>query len=137
MEDTETQELRYEEIGEIADRILEECEDDAALLAEKLDAMPEPVRNGLISSDFLNAYQIFYFFFRTEPSEIGKEKMILLPASELRYGFLLAEIELLELYFAVAGGEPVIVVSDGEKVLARFGGRDAYRNGLSFIESTL
>lgn len=127
----------YEELGILADTILEECDDDVALLAERIGQMPETVRDGLLCSDFLNAYQVFYFFFRVQPADIEMERLILLPASELQFGILINEIELLELIFAVVNNEPVIIVSDGDRILAHFSGNGAYEDGLRFIESTL
>ena len=127
----------YEELGVIADTLLEECDEDAALLAEKIDDLPQPVRTGLLTSDFLNAYQVFYYFFRIQPEEIEMERLILLPASELQYGIWINEIELLDLIFAIIQGEPNILVSDGDKVVARYAGMNAYKEALTYIESTL
>lgn len=129
--------ITYPELGALADTILEECDDDPAALSARLDRLSEPVRDGLLSSDFLNAYQVFYFYFREVPAEIEMERLILVPASELQYGIRINEIELLDLLFAVAERVPVIVVSDGDKALARYTGNTAYRNGLRYIESTL
>ena len=127
----------YEELGIIAEDLLEQCDEDTALLAEKIDAQPQPVKDGLLSSDFLNAYQVFYYFFRVQPEEIEMERLILLPASELQYGIRINEIELLDLIFAIIQGEPCILVSDGDKVVARYTGRNAYNEALAYINSTL
>lgn len=127
----------YEELGGIADTLLEECDDDVALLAVRLDRLPGPVRTGLLCSDFLNAYQVFYYFFRQVPPEIEMERMLLLPASELQYGIRLNEIELMDLIFAVLRDEPIIVVHDGDRELARFTGDNAYAEGMRYIESML
>jgi hypothetical protein len=127
----------YEELGVIADSLLEECDEDTALLAERIDDLPQQVRIGLLASDFLNAYQVFYYFFRIRPEEIEMERLILLPASELQYGIRINEIELLDLIFAVIQGEPNILVSDGDNVVARYAGMNAYKDALTYIESTL
>jgi hypothetical protein len=127
----------YAKLGALADLLLEKCDEDAAALAQELDGLTAPEREGLLSSDFFNAYQVFYYFFRTEPDEMERDRLLFLPASELQYGIRINEIELCELIFAVVGKEPVILVSDGDRILARFTGRDAYSSGLSFIESTL
>lgn len=129
--------IRYEDLGNITDSILEECDEDVVLLAEKIDRLPPQIRDNLLSSDFLNAYQAFYFFFRIQPAEIEMERMLLLPASELQYGIRLNEIELTELIFAVFNHEPVVLVGDGDRELARYTGKDAYQQALCFIESTL
>jgi len=128
---------RYEDLGNISDNLLEECDEDAALLSEKIGQLPMEIQQALLSSDFLNAYQVFFFFFRTAPGDIEKERMILLPASELQSGMLLTEIELYELIFAVLDHEPVMIVSDGDHILARFTGTTAYQQALEFIRSQL
>ena len=129
--------IGYAQLGDIADSIFEECEEDAALLADRIERMPPSVRDGLLASDFLNAYQVFYFYFRIDPEEIEKERLLLLPASELQYGIQLNEIELNELIFAVIDHEPVMMISDGDRILARFAGPGAYRDALAFLESVL
>ena len=127
----------YGDLAAIADTLLEECDEDIALLAEKLDGIAAPVRGDLLGSDFLNALQAFYYYFRTLPGDIEAERLMLLPASELQYGIRIDEIELLDLIFAVIDKEPLMVVSDGDRVLARFSGTTAYRDALDYIRSTL
>jgi hypothetical protein len=127
----------YGELVTLADRLLDECDDDTGLLAEKLDALPESLRNELLISDLLNAFQAFFFFFRQMPDEIEAERMMLHPASELPYGIRINEIELLELIFAVTKDGPAMIVSDGDKVLAAYTGNDAYQKALDYIASTL
>ncbi len=129
--------VSYEELGDLADCILEECDENVAMLAERIGRMPSQIRFGLLTSDFLNAYQVFYFFFRIQPVEIEMERLILLPASELQHGIKINEIELNELIFAVINHEPVIIISDGDNVLARYIGQTAYRQAQEYIESTL
>lgn len=137
MEEVPEQAVQYRELGILADQLLEECEDDEALLAERLDALPGPPRDGLLSSDFLNAYQVFYYFFREVPDEIEMERLLLIPASELQYGTRINEIELLELIFAVIENEAFIFISDGDTILAKYSGSSAYRDSLRFIGSML
>jgi hypothetical protein len=50
-------------------------------------------------------------------------------------GLLIEECELLELYFLVRGNNPVITVSDGSETLATFSGRNAYNNGMKYIQN--
>jgi hypothetical protein len=126
----------YHEIVAIADRLLDECGEDAGLLAEKLDGLVPEVREELLVSDLFNAYQVFYYFFREIPDTIRMERLILAPASALEGGVIIDEIELLELIFGVVAQKPVMVVSDGERALATFLGTDAYRDALTYIEST-
>lgn len=127
----------YKDLVGVADTLLEESEDDIAALAEKLDGISGPVREDLLGSDFLNALQAFYYYFRTVPGDIEAERLMLVPASELQYGIRIDEIDLLDLIFAVIDREPVMLVSDGDKVLARFTGKTAYRDALEYIRPTL
>ncbi|OPY35918.1 MAG: hypothetical protein A4E35_02194 [Methanoregula sp. PtaU1.Bin051] len=129
--------IPYHELVALADRLLDECDDDAGRLAEKLEMLPESTRNELIVSDLLNALQVFFFYFRQMPDEIEAERMMLHPASELPYGIRINEIELLELIFAVTKDGPAMIVSDGEAALAVYWGRDAYTKALEYIASTL
>ncbi len=131
------QPLPYHELVAAADQILDECGDDIALLSEKLDQLSGQVRDELLVSDLLNAFQVFYYFFRETPGELPTERLILSPGSALLDGLLVDEIELLELIFAIIDHQPVIVVSDGERALGTFLGPDAYRDGLMYIRSTL
>jgi len=129
--------IMYEDLGDLADNILEDCDEDVARLAERIERMPPEIRNALLASDFLNAYQVFYFFFRVEPEELEMEKLLLIPASELQYGMLLNEIECNELIFAVIRNEPVMIVSDGDQVLASYTGTIAYRKAIEYIKPVL
>ncbi len=129
--------MPYHELVAIADRLFDECGEDAGLLAEKLDGLVPEVREELLVSDLFNAYQAFYYFFREKPDDMPMERLILMPASTLEGGVIVDEIELLELIFGVIAHKPVMVVSDGKRVLATFLGTDAYRDALTYIESTL
>jgi len=131
------QPVPYHELAAIVDEILDECGEDVALLSEKLDGLPSHVRDDLLVSDLLNAFQVFYYFFKETPGDLLMERLILSPGSALLDGLLINEIDLFELIFAIIDHQPVVVVSDGEHALATFLGPDAYRDGLMYIESTL
>ena len=104
-------------------------------LTRRIAALDPASRNELLVSDLLNAYQVFYYFFRTQPDELTQERLELEPASSLVRGVKIDEIELFELIFSVVNLEPVITVSDGERPLATYGGKTAYAEGLKFIEN--
>lgn len=131
------QPVPYHELAAIADQILVECGDDVALLSEKLDQLSRSVRDDILVSDLLNAFQVFYYFFHDIPGDLPMERLMLSSASALLEGVLVDEIEFLELIFAIVDHKAVIVVSDGEHALATFLGTDGYRDGLMYIESTL
>lgn len=127
--------IPYQELAATADHLFSECEDDVRCLSRRIDGLEPDTRNELLVSDLLNSWQVFYYYFRTEPDELTKEKLELEPASSLIDGIKLDEIELLELIFSVKNQKPVIIVSDGEKTLVTWEGRAAYSDALKYIEN--
>jgi hypothetical protein len=127
--------IPYPELFAIADRLFEECEDDVICLASRMELLDAGIRNDLLVSDILNSYQVFYYYFRTCPDGLVCEKLELEPASSLVKGVKIDEVELLELFFSVKNHEAVITVSDGEKTLVAFRGKNAYADGLKYIEN--
>jgi hypothetical protein len=125
----------YHILAALADRLFEECEDDVKCLSHRIDALDSDLRNELLDSDLLNAFQVFYYFFRILPDELVCERLELEPASSLTKGVKIDEIELLDLVFSVKNHEPVIMVSDGEKPLMTFKGKTAFTDGLKYIEN--
>jgi hypothetical protein len=119
----------------LTDKILEESDDDVARLAEKIGSLDADVRNELMVSDLLNAWQVFYYYFRTVPDELVKERMELEPASSLTRGLKIDEVEFLELVFVMKDHKPLILVSDGEKAVATFSGGNAYSDGMQYLEN--
>ena len=127
--------LPYSRLVAVADKLLEDADDDVALLARSIDALEQPVRDELLVSDLLNAYQIFYYFFRIEPDILVQELLELEPASSLINGLKIEETDLLEMFFGIRNAMPVIVISDGDKVVATFSGKSAYGQGRTFLKS--
>jgi hypothetical protein len=127
--------IPYSRLVAVADNLLDEADDDPARLARGIEALEEPVRNELLVSDQLNAYQVFYYFFRTEPDLLVQERLDLEPASALKGGLKIEETDLLEMFFAVHENKAVIVISDGDRTVATFSGRSAYAQGRTFMES--
>ncbi len=125
----------YASLVSIADRLLEDCEDDTECLALRLGHLEAEIRNELLVSDLLNAWQVFYFFFRTADSELLKERLELEPASALQHGIKIHETDFHEMIFLVRDAKPVIAVSDGKKVVAHFSGSSAFAQGREFMES--
>jgi hypothetical protein len=123
----------YASLVSIADRLLEDCEDDAECLALRLGELEPGIRNELIVSDLLNAWQVFFFFFRTDEDDLLQERLELEPASALRQGIKIQQTDFYELFFLVREAEPVIAVSDGEKVVAHFSGTNALEEGREFL----
>jgi len=48
-----------------ADDIFADCEDDVVCIAEALEDLDAAMRDELLVSDHLNAYQTFFYYFRT------------------------------------------------------------------------
>ena len=118
----------------IADNLLEDADDDLVLLARGIEGVEEPVRNELLVSDQLNAYQVFYYFFRTVPDMFVQELLDLEPASSLINGLKIEETDLLEMLFVIQDAKPFIVIRDGDKTVATFSGKSAYEQGREFLK---
>jgi hypothetical protein len=123
----------YSRLVAIADKLLENADDDIYNLALSMDALEQPVRDELLVSDLLNAYQVFYYFFRIEPDILVQERLDLEPASSLINGLKIEATDLLEMFFGIRNTMPVIVISDGDKVVATFSGKSAYEQGRIFL----
>jgi hypothetical protein len=63
----------FGELGRIADQILEKGEDQPDVLANELDLLSPALREELLTSDLLNAFQVFYYLFRQEPGDLERE----------------------------------------------------------------
>jgi hypothetical protein len=125
----------FPELVALADKLLEECDEDVDLLATRIGSLDADVRNEMMVSDLLNAWQVFYYYFRTVPDELVKERMELEPASSLPRGLKIDEVEFLELFFIMKDHKPLIVISNGEKPVATFSGRNAFSDGRAYLEN--
>ena len=126
----------YFELAELADGILAISDDDVAKLASVLDDLDEGAKNELLVSDFLNAYQVFWYFFRYEPDVLAAERLMLSSASSLTKGVLIEERDIYEILFCVVDALPVMLVTDGETVLETFRGKGAYREAAEWVDNT-
>ncbi|KDE55530.1 hypothetical protein [Methanoculleus sp. MH98A] len=127
----------YVELAELADSLFEASDDDDELLAKILDTLDEETRRALLSSDLLNAYQVFYYYFRETPDELTMERLQLHAASDLARGLVIDEVDLYEVIFSMEDGEPVVILTDGENTLARFSGPEAYAKIALYMEECL
>ncbi|MDK2915476.1 MAG: hypothetical protein PWR25_33 [Euryarchaeota archaeon] len=127
----------YTELAELAENLFEASDDDDELLAKILDTLDEETKRALLSSDLLNAYQVFYYFFRETPDELTMERLQLHAASDLARGLVIDEVDLYDVVFLMEGGEPVVLLTDGEKALARFSGTGSYGELARYIEEDL
>jgi hypothetical protein len=126
----------YLELAKLADQILSVAEEDPEKLLGILDDLNPDIRKELINSDFLNAYQIFYYFFRTEPKEIIEDRLLLEPATSAfsEKGILIYEYDILEIFFKISGCTPEIYISDGDTIYKRLTGKDAYKEMLDYLD---
>jgi len=125
----------YYELAELTDRIFAISDGNNDKLVELLDTLDENLKNELLSSDFLNAEQVFYYFFRTIPGKLAEERMILQPASALKTGVMIEKHDLLEIVFSVRGEVGTLTVTDGETVLATFHGSSAYQDAVNYVNN--
>lgn len=126
--------IPYPLLAEMADEIFSVCEDDDDCLVSRIAALDDPVRTALLASDLLNAWQVFYWYFREHPGEDIQEILLFTPAGNLRDGISLGETGLFTLGFTVNNDRPEIVVADDLQVLSRFTGKNAWRETLRFME---
>jgi hypothetical protein len=127
--------IPYPALVALSDKILGDSDDDIERLAAKIGSLDADIRNEMMLSDLLNAWQVFYYYFRTVPDEIVKERLELEPASSLSLGLKIDEVDILELFFVMKDHKPLIIVSDGEKAVATFSGGTAYTNGMACLEN--
>lgn len=129
--------MEYADLAILAEKILEESGDEDERIADILDTIDPLVRNELLLSDFFNAYQVFYFFFRVRLEDIPREKLILTPASELEQGVTVEDLDLWQIIFMVRNGVPLVGVGDGENLIATFTGQESYHQARRYSEELL
>ncbi|NVO67839.1 hypothetical protein [Methanofollis tationis] len=127
----------YERLAAIADDLLERADEDDTRLARLLEGIDPEVRAELLTSDLLNAYQVYYYYFREDPGELPAERLMLTPASETLRGVLLDEVELFSLVFLCEKGRAEIVVTDGEQEYRRFSGKNARTAAENYVLENL
>lgn len=128
----------YPELAEIADRLFEKADEDDDALVRLLDTLPDDLCLELLTSDLLNAYQAYLYFFREEPGgELQAERLMLTPASETLRGVVFDEADIFELVFSVGEDGAGIEVFDGEKTYERFTGKGARERAVDYVYENL
>ncbi|MBN2733591.1 MAG: hypothetical protein JXQ82_01880 [Methanomicrobiaceae archaeon] len=125
----------YYELAELADQILGIANEDLTELSEIIDDLEPRLREELLDSDFLNAYQVFYYYFRCEPREIVMDRLMLEPATSVKSKIHIDDYDILEMYFTVKNSSPEIVLSDGDAEIKHFSGKDAYQDAVNYAEN--
>jgi hypothetical protein len=123
----------YVELAVLADNLFEISDDDDERLAEALDTLDSETREALLSSDLLNAYQVFYYSFRETPDALVRERLQLRGAADLARGVVIAEIEIYEVIFFWKDGVPILQVTDGDTVDAEIRGSGAYQEMIRYL----
>lgn len=123
------------ELAELADKILDIADDDYDRLVSVLDELDSDVREELLVSDYLHAYQVFYYFFRTVPAEIVIDRLMLQPASSLVNGVFIDNYDVFGIWFMIREGTGTLYVSDGEEIMRYFTDRSAYEEAVAFAKS--
>lgn len=126
--------VSYVELAELADRLFEISGDDDERLAGVLDTLDGEIREALLTSDLLNAYQVFYYSFRETPDALTRERLQLRGAADLARGVVIIEVDIYVVVFSRKDGNPVLLLTDGEEVQAEFRGPGAYREMVGHLD---
>lgn len=128
-----THRISQEDLAACADVILAQTEEDAFRIASALETIEPGIAHELITSDFFNAYQAYVWFFRTEPGDLVRERMMLEPASALEDGVLIEEGDLFEVLFVIRDKKACLVITDGSEVVAEYDGRGAPEQAWTYL----
>lgn len=128
--------IDFYELAELADRVLGLADDDDERLAEVIGSLDEESRNALLESGFMNAKQVFYYYFRENADPLGEDRLLLHAASDCATGLKIDEYDIYTLSFSVNGGIPKITILDDiDEEVVSFTGPDAYRDALDYIRN--
>jgi hypothetical protein len=123
----------YTWLSDLVDRILSRCDDDPACIARGLESIEPDLRTEILVSDLLNAWQVFWYYFRADPGKEAVEFLTFHPAGELVHGVPMGDIDIYALEFRVRDGEPEIAISDDIQEVARYRGASAWNETCSFL----
>lgn len=113
---------RYAELAELVDEILVRCDDDPSCIAAALSTLEPKTRDEILSSDLLNAWQVFWYYFQEYPGDEQVEFLVFHSAGELSRGVPMGDVGIFRLTFIVKAGEPCILLEDDITEVARFTG---------------
>lgn len=131
----EHESIPYTELSRIVDTILEDCDEDVICTRMHLTSLEPAIRDAILTSDLLNAWQVFFFFFQEHPGDEAFEILAFTPASTLPQGVSIGEYRQCTLTFSMKNAKPVISVSDDLQELHRFSGNGAYKSAIAFLDS--
>jgi len=127
--------ISYQELGDIAEQLFTVCDDDPICVAKKLDTLAPNIREPLLESDLLNAFQVFYYYFQEVPDIVAEEILLFHSAALLKHGiFLRKDSGPYEMAFFVKQGKPeILIIDEDDLVLKACTGKGAYQEAISFI----
>jgi hypothetical protein len=130
---TFTNDGKYNTLSTIADTIFNRCNDDPSCIAKEIRKLDEETRHDILSSDLLNAWQVFWYYFHEYPGEEGEEFLMFHSAGELSRGVPMGELDIFTITFFVINGEPEIRIADDLHEVAGFTGSSAWADTIKYI----
>lgn len=124
---------RFAELSDLMEEIFSICDDDPVCIAAKLEKLEPDTRREILHSDLLNAWQVFWYYFRAFPGDEAVEFLTFHPAGDLIQGVPMGDIDIFTLVFQIADEEPEISIADDLQEVARFRGASAWNDCRSFI----
>lgn len=125
---------QYNTLSDIADAIFSRCDDNPSCIAAEIHDLDPETRSSLLSSDLLNAWQVFWYYFEEYPGDEAVEFLTFHSAGDLKKGVPMGDIDVFTLSFQVIDGVPEVGLSDDLQEVARFRGAAAWAETRSFID---
>ncbi|HWQ63221.1 MAG TPA: hypothetical protein VN429_02310 [Methanospirillum sp.] len=126
---------RYADLADLVEGILDRCDDDPACIAVALNTLEPGTRNDILSSDLLNAWQVFWYYFQAYPGDEQVEFLVFHSAGELSRGVPMGVAGIFRLTFIVKAGEPCILIEDDIIEIARFKGLSSWSDAQKYLEN--
>ncbi len=126
---------RYADLADLVEGILDRCDDDPACIAAELNTLEPETRSDILSSDLLNAWQVFWYFFESYPGNEHVEYLVFHSAGELARGVPMGDAGIFTLTFFVKSGQPGIIIEDDMAEVARFSGLSSWSDTKKFLEN--
>ena len=124
---------RFAELSDLMEKIFTRCNDDPVCIAKELEIIEPDIRREILGSDLLNAWQVFWYYFRAFPGDEAVEFLTFHSAGELNQGVPMGDIDIYTLVFQVTDGDPEIVIADDIQELARFRGASSWDECRAFM----
>ncbi|MFH0967970.1 MAG: hypothetical protein V1862_09845 [Methanobacteriota archaeon] len=125
---------QYDTLSTIADTIFRRCDDDPSCIASEIHKLDPEIQRSLLSSDLMNAWQVFWYYFEDYPGDDAVEFLTFHSAGELTKGVPMGDIDIFTLTFQVIDGDPEIRLSDDVQEVARFRGVAAWAETRVYLE---